>query len=90
MGGPGTKEPGTKDAGASREKPWKDLDDPGRIERLRQVVNNQEALIVRMASYLTELVEHQHVDGKMVKRIGHPDSENYGGFHYRKRDREWF
>jgi len=78
-----------KDPG-SREKHWKELGDQGRIERLRQVVKNQEAFIERMAKYLTELIEHDHIDGKMVKRISHPDSESYGGFHYRKRDNEWF
>jgi len=77
-----------KDPG-SREKDWKDLDDQGKIERLRQVIRNQEALIVRMAHYLTELIEHDHIDGKMVKRIGHPDSESYGGFHYRKYEKGW-
>ena len=83
-------EPGTKETGASREKHWKDLDDQEKIERLRRVINNQEALIVRMAKYLTELIEHDHIDGRMVKKISHPDSESYGGFHYHRRDREWF
>jgi len=78
-----------KDPGG-REKDWKELDDQGKIERLRLVLKNQEALIVRMGHYLTELVEHDHVDGKMVKKIGPPGAESCGGFYYRKRDREWF
>ena len=77
-------------AKVSREKHWEELDDEGKIARLRQVIKNQETLITRMANYLSELVEHEHMDGKMVKRLSHPQQESYSGFHYRKRDDKWF
>jgi len=82
------KHDGAKDR-PSRDKDWKELDDQGKIERLRLVLRNQEALIERMGKYLTELIEHDHIDGKMVKRIDHPGSESYGSFHYRKYEKGW-
>lgn len=77
--------------GPMREKHWDELDDPGRIERLRQVIKDQERLIRGMAEYLNLLIGHEHLDGKMVKQISPPNSESYGGFHYHKnRSDEWF
>ncbi len=81
---------GTISSGPKREKDWEELDADGKIARLRQVIKQQEALILRMAGYLDKLITHQHVDGKMMQPIDHPNSESYGGFNYRKRDDKWF
>lgn len=76
--------------GPQREKHWEELDDHGKIERLHQVIKQQQTLIQRMAGYLDKLITHQHVDDKMVQPIEHPNSESYGGFHHRSRDDKWF
>lgn len=75
---------------ATREKYWKELDTPGRIDRLRRVIKDQDFLIKRMGDYLNQLIDHEHSDGKMVQRINHPNAESYGGFHPRKHHDEWF
>ena len=77
-------------SGTQREKHWEELDDSGKIARLRKVIKQQEAFISRMAGYLDKLITHQHVDGKLMQPIDHPNSESYGGFNYRKRSDEWF
>ena len=76
--------------GPMREKHWEELDADGKIERCRRVIKQQEALLPGMARYLNALITHQHVDGKMMQPIDHPNSESYGGFNYRKRSDEWF
>ena len=73
-----------------REAHWGELDDQGRIERLRQVIKDQERLLERVTKYLTQLIDHEHLDGKMVQKISHPNAESYGGFHQIKRKDEWF
>ena len=74
----------------SREKHWRELSDPGKIERLRQVIKEQERLINRITEYLNKLIDHKHLAGTIVQTIRQPNSENYGGFHYHKRPDEWF
>lgn len=76
--------------GPQREKYWEELDADGKIERCRKVIKEQQKIIQRMAGYLDKLVTHQHMDGKMVQPISHPNAESYGGFHHRKRPDEWF
>ena len=81
---------GTTIEGPQRECHWDELDDHGKIERCRKVIKQQETIIQRMAGYLGKLITHQHVGDKMVQPIDHPNSESYGGFHYRKKPDDWF
>lgn len=79
-----------KELKASRESYWEELDDHGKIERLHRVIKDQESLIRRMTEYLIRLIEHDHLDGKLVQKMSHPGSESYSGFHHRVRDDKWF
>ena len=77
-------------AKASREAYWSELDDSGKIERLRIIMKEQQNLISRMAEYLYQLVEHKHLDGKMVTKIKNPNEKSCGGFRFYKRSPEFF
>jgi len=80
-----------KELKASREKHWDELDDLGKIERLRSVVKDQQRVIARMANYIDLLINHEHLDGKMVQPIRHPNAESYGSVYYhKKRGDDWF
>jgi len=81
-----------KELKVSREKHWIELADSEKIERLRQVVKDQERVLVKMATYIDNLVDHNHFEGEIVRRIPHPNSESYGSIYYRKpiRTDDWF
>ena len=76
---------------ANREPYWDELDAEGKIERIRNVVKELQGTVKRMSDYMNQLIDHEHLDGKMVKRISHPNSESSGGFYYdRHRSSEYF
>jgi len=79
-----------KELKASREKYWDELDDSGKIERMRSIVKAQDRVIARMADYLDLLVEHQHHEGKLVTPMKHPNAESYGSIYYRKFHKDEF
>jgi len=74
-----------------REKYWDELDDAGKIERLRQIIKGQENVISKMAAFLDQLISHEHLNGRIVCPIEHPNQESYGKLYYkRSRSDEWF
>ena len=73
-----------------RQKLWEELDDQEKIERCRKVLKEQERTIRKVIDYANRLIEHEHLNGKIVQPVGHPNSESTGGFYYRKRSDEWF
>ncbi len=75
---------------ASRDLTWNELEDSRKIERLRKIIKDQGKLIERMTNYLNELIEHEHLDGKLVKRLYPPNQGSPSGFYLGKRDDEWF
>ncbi|GAH89018.1 unnamed protein product [marine sediment metagenome] len=80
----GEKKPG-------REFHWDELDEKGKIERLRRIVKEQDRALSRMATFLDQLMNHRHVRGKLVRPISDPDAENYNPFdHRRYRDDKYF
>ena len=85
-----TMEGTISDTKPMREAYWEKLDDPGKIERLRRIIKDQERLLNRVTKYLNQLIDHEHLDGKMVQQISHPNAESYGGFSQIKRRDEWF
>jgi len=75
---------------ASRESSWDELDEAGKIKRMRRVIKEQNSTITRMTKYLNLLIDHDHLNGKLVSNIKHPNSESYGDFHFGERSDEWF
>lgn len=74
-----------------REKYWNELDDSQKIERFRQVVKEQQRVIEKMATFLDQLISHEHLNGRIVHPIEHPNQETYGRLYYkRQRSDEWF
>lgn len=70
--------------------PWDDLSDEEKIGRLHGVVKDQQRIIEHMGRYVNQLIDHQHLDGHIVKRVeGYNNIKNEVEF---KRDRpdEWF
>jgi len=55
--------------GTSREKYWSELDDSGKIERLREYVQRVESLIERIGELEYKFQNHKHVDGEIVLPI---------------------
>ena len=75
----------------SRQKYWDELDDPGKIERLRQIIKQQESVIDKMAGFLDQLISHEHLNGRIVHPIEHPNQETYGKLYYKRhRSEEYF
>lgn len=60
------------DFGRKPDPGWDELDNEDKIERLSKVVQNQNVLLSKMASYLNQLVDHDHLNGKIVQPIGKP------------------
>ena len=75
----------------SREKYWNELDDAGKIERLRNIIKNQETAISKIADVLDRLISHEHLNGRIVHPIELANQESYGKLYYkRSRSDEWF
>jgi len=79
-----------KEIKMGREKYWDELDDSGKIERLRGIVKEQQRFIEKMVKYFDKLIDHDHLNGKMIARIRHPNEESYGSPHHRKYRDEYF
>ena len=48
-----------------REKYWDELDADGKIERLRQIIKNQQNIITGLDNIVSALREHVHADGEI-------------------------
>ena len=74
-----------------REKYWVELDDAGKIERLRNVIKEHERAISKIADVLDRLISHEHLNGRIVHPIELANQESYGKLYYkRSRSDEWF
>lgn len=51
---------------AKREKYWSELDDTGKIERLREYAHRVESLTERIDKLENKFQNHKHVDGEIV------------------------
>jgi len=58
-----TQRPETK---ASREPTWDELDDHGKIERMRQIIKQQQYKNIWLDAIVRRLLKHKHVDGEIV------------------------
>ena len=78
---------------AKREKYWAELNDSEKIERLREVIKSQDNILIKISGYLDQLIEHEHLNGNIVKKISHPNAESYGSIYWKKPKHlsdEWF
>lgn len=79
---------------ATREKYWEELDDAGKIARLRQVVKNLESQIVGLsnAAYkaLSIAKDHQHAASTGDVLIPARPSSDGAELSGRRRDDKWF
>ncbi len=75
----------------SREKYWEELTDQEKIERLRFTIKQQQGFINRMAEFLEQLIDHDHLNNKIISEIKKPykDEEGYSGFELPKNGRFW-
>lgn len=60
--------------------PWNDLHDDEKVERLRGIVKDQQNILNRMSEYIDQMIDHQHLDGHIVRRVASPGSEMGYGF----------
>ena len=77
------------DKGPVREKYWKELTDQEKIERLRFTIKQQQGFINDMARHLEQLVNHDHLNNKIVFRIKELNEYNYDRFELPKNGRFW-
>lgn len=73
---------------ASREKNWSEMTSEERIDKLERELEQTQKALKRALEYLTKLIDHKHLDGRMVSVIEHPGSESFGGFHFRCYERK--
>lgn len=60
---------------AGREKYWSELDEPEKIERLREYAQRVEYLTERINKLEVALERHDHKDGKVIMEV--PYGTNY-------------
>lgn len=61
-----------------REKTWDERDSVEKIEKLRQVVMQQDSIIRSMCTNIDKLLTHQHIGDKLVTPIDHNEGRNRG------------
>ena len=61
--------------GAGREKYWSELDDAGKIERLREYAQRVESFTERIGDLEYQLKNHKHLDGELVVPMGRSNME---------------
>jgi hypothetical protein len=71
---------------AVRDKKWSEMNDQQRIESLQIELVRTQRHLKYLSTYVNKLIEHEHLNGKMVARIGHPNEESYGDFNFRVKD----
>ena len=66
-----------EDFGREKDPDWNQLSDTAKIGRLSRVVEEQYYLLRKMAQYLNQLVDHNHLDGKIVRAIDGPTPDTH-------------
>ena len=73
-------------AKASRQKYFSEMDVNEKIEKLKEELHRTQCQIELLGKTLTDLLTHDHLNGKPVKRIPNPQEESGGGFWFRVED----
>jgi hypothetical protein len=67
-----------------RRKYWSEMEDKDRIVKLQEELTRTQEALDRLSNYVSKLMGHEHLNGRMVVRLGHPnEEESYGGFSFR-------
>ena len=69
-----------------REKYWSEMDDRKRINTLLNELARTQHALKSLSDYVTNLISHDHKDGKLITVINHPNSVTYDGFNFRVYD----
>ena len=72
---------------AFRNKNWSEMNKDEQIEKLKLELIRTQEHIASMSKYLTKLIEHDHMDHRMVVRLANPNEESYGGMSFRVSER---
>ena len=76
---------------ASREKYWEELDDSGKIERLREVIKQQSRSLENATKIVEKLRNHSHSEsGRIMVFAFREYGEEESLVGYRGRDPQWF
>jgi hypothetical protein len=57
---------------------FSEMKDKQKIELLKDEVLRLQESVVRLAGYIDQLINHKHLDGKIVNQIKNPNEESYG------------
>lgn len=66
-----------------RRKYWSEMEDKERIVKLQEELTRTQEALERLSNYVSKLMDHEHLNGRMVIRLGHPNEESYGGIGFR-------
>ena len=66
-----------------RRKYWSEMEDKERIVKLQEELTRTQEALDRLSNYVSKLMDHEHLNGRMVARLGNPNDEYYNGFSFR-------
>jgi hemerythrin superfamily protein len=70
-----------------RNKTWLEMDKDEHIEKLRQELVRTQRHLEIISRYMSKLIEHDHMDGRIVTRLERFNEESCGNFNFRVSER---
>lgn len=66
-----------------RKKYWSELIDSERIVKLQDELIRTQRKLSDICHYVERIMEHDHLNGRLVTRVRNPNEESCGGFYFR-------
>lgn len=81
--GQGREKEGMMPQIGNSKKKWSERNEVEKIEVLKNELSRTQRELSRVCNYVNKLIDHDHLRGKVVQRVGSPNEESYGGLHCR-------
>jgi len=69
--------------GPKRRKYWSEMEDKERIIKLQEELMRTQRHLAELSKWVGSLIEHKHLDGKIVTSIANPNEEASYGIRFR-------
>jgi len=66
-----------------RKKYWSEMTDAERIPVLQSELIRTQRQLSSLCQYVSKLIGHDHMNGRLVAGIENPNCESYGGISFR-------
>jgi hypothetical protein len=63
-----------------REKYWSEMNDSEKVDHLKREVQYMQNHIKTLTDFVSKLITHSHLEGKMVSPIEHPSKYDWFNF----------